>query len=178
MKKFVLLLVFLVAGAGFYATPYYTAHQMQQAAQSNNHQALNSYVDYPALKESLKVSLNNSVGESLLKNKTDSGMNAFAAMFAAAFVNPLVDVLVTPENIAAMLQADMPKDLKKSESNNTQPAPPEDELITRKYYQDFDHFVIDVSSQKRPHEPFKFTFTRQGLLSWKLTGLTIPKLST
>ncbi len=104
-------------------------------------------------------------------------MNAFATMFAAAFVNPMIDVLVTPENIAAMLQADMPKDLKKSEGN-TPPAPPEDELITRKYYQDFDHFVIDVSSQKRPHEPFKFTFTRQGLLSWKLTGLTIPKLSS
>lgn len=177
MKKFVVLLLLLLTGAGFYATPYYAAHQMQQAAQNNNHQALNSYVDYPALKESLKVSLNNSVGESLLKNKTDSGMNAFAAMFAAAFVNPLVDVLVTPENIAAMLQADMPKDLKKSK-DNTPPAPPEDELITRKYYQDFDHFVIDVSSQKRPNEPFKFTFTRQGLLSWKLTGLTIPKLST
>lgn len=178
MKKFLILLVFLVAGAGFYATPYYAAHQMQQAAQSNNHQALNSYVDYPALKESLKVSLNNSVGESLLKNKTDSGINAFAAMFAAAFVNPLVDMLVTPENIATMLQADMPKDLQKSKNSTPTQSPEDDTLITRKYYQDFDHFVIDVSSQKRPNEPFKFTFTRQGLLGWKLTGLTIPKLST
>ena len=96
MKKFLVLLFFLLAGAGFYATPYYTAHQMQQATQSNNSQALNSYIDYPAVKESLKTSLHGSISQSLLKNKTDSGMNAFAAMFAAAFVNPLIDVLVTP----------------------------------------------------------------------------------
>jgi hypothetical protein len=56
------------------------------------------------LKKVSKASLHGNLSQSLLKNKTDSGMNAFAAMFAAAFVNPLVDVLVTPENISLMLQ--------------------------------------------------------------------------
>jgi hypothetical protein len=46
--------------------------------------------------------------------------------------------------------------------------------VTHKYYQDFDHFVIDVADKKQPDNPFRFTFTRQGLLQWKLTGLTIP----
>lgn len=182
MKKFLVLLFFLLAGAGFYATPYYTAHQMQQATQSNNSQALNSYIDYPAVKESLKTSLHRSISQSLLKNKTDSGMNAFAAMFAAAFVNPLIDVLVTPENIGLMLQADLPSDLKSSKdknADNTNDTPHQkDDIVTHKYYQDFDHFVIDVADKKQPDNPFRFTFTRQGLLNWKLTGLSIPKLSS
>ena len=102
-------------------------------------------------------------------------MNAFAAMFAAAFVNPLVDVLVTPENISLMLQADLPSDLESSkDKNSANTAHQQDDIVTHKYYQDFDHFVIDVADKKQPDNPFRFTFTRQGLLQWKLTGLTIP----
>lgn len=176
MKKVLLVLLLIAATAGFYATPYYTAHQMQQAAQANDSSKLNNYIDYSAVKENLKVSLNSSISKSLLKNKTDSGMNAFAAMFAAAFVNPLIDVLVTPENLSLMLQANMPQDLKSAQDNNNKSNTPkaEDDVITHKYYQDFNHFVVDVSHKSQPDNPFSFTFSRQGLFSWKLTGLAIP----
>jgi hypothetical protein len=178
MKKFLLFVLFLGAGAGFYATPYYTAHKMQQAAQSKNGPALNSYIDYPAVKKSLQTSLHGNLSQSLLKNKTDSGMNAFAAMFAAAFVNPLIDVLITPENISLMLNADLPSDLKSTQETNTNQTndaeSEKNDIVTHKYYQDFDHFVIDVADKQSPDSPFRFTFTRQGLLNWKLTGLTIP----
>lgn len=178
MKKFLLIAFFIAASAGFYATPYYSASQMQQAAQANDSSKLNSYIDYPMVKESLKASLHSSIGHSLLKNKTDSGMNAFAAMFAAAFVNPLVDGLVTPENISLMLQANQPSGLQTSKEDNKAEENPQsttkDDIMTHKYYQDFDHFVIDVASKTEPNKPFRFTFTRQSLVSWKLTGLTIP----
>ena len=133
MKKVLLVLLLIAATAGFYATPYYTAHQMQQAAQANDSSKLNNYIDYSAVKENLKVSLNGSISKSLLKNKTDSGMNAFAAMFAAAFVNPLIDVLVTPENLSLMLQANMPQDLKSAQDNNNNKSntpKAEDDVIT------------------------------------------------
>lgn len=177
MKKFLLIALFIAASAGFYATPYYSASQMQQAAQTNDSGKLNSYIDYPLVKESLKASLHGSLSQSLLKNKTDSGMNAFATMFAAAFVNPLIDVLVTPENITLMLQADLPSDLKSSKDKSSHDtngtSHQQDDIVTHKYYQDFDHFVIEVASKSEANKPFRFTFTRQGLLSWKLTGLTI-----
>ncbi|MCB1657308.1 MAG: DUF2939 domain-containing protein [Moraxellaceae bacterium] len=176
MKKLLLGLPLIAASAGFYATPYYTAHQMQQAAQANDSTKLNSYIDYSAVKQSLKASLNSSISQSLLKNKTDSGMNAFATMFAAAFVNPLIDVLVTPENLSLMLQANMPKDLQSAQDSNNKSdtSKAEEEVITHKYYQDFDHFVVDVAHHSAPDKPFSFTFSRQGLLGWKLTGLAIP----
>ncbi len=81
-----------------------------------------------------------------------------------------------------MLQADLPSDLKSSKdknADNTNDTPHQkDDIVTHKYYQDFDHFVIDVADKKQPDNPFRFTFTRQGLLNWKLTGLSIPKLSS
>ena len=42
---------------------------------------------------------------------------------------------------------------------------------------DFDHFAVDIANQQYPQAIFRFTFTRQGLIAWKLTGLTLPKSS-
>lgn len=178
MKKFFALLLVFVLGAGFYSTPYYAAHQVQQAAQSKDSQRLNSYIDYAALRASLKQSLSENFSQTLLNNKTDSGMNAFATMFANAFVTPLIDNLVTPENIALMLQAELPEKLKHTEkqaAEANQQETEKDQLIMAKSYVDFDHFAVDIAHQQQPQAIFRFTFTRQGLFAWKLTGLTLPK---
>lgn len=178
MKKFFALLLVLVLAAGFYSTPYYTAHQLQQAAHSKDSQRLNSYIDYPALRTSLKESISQNFSQALLNNKTDNGMNAFAAMFASAFVTPLIDSLVTHENIALMLQAELPEKLKHTDKQAAEANKQEmekDQLIMAKSYVDFDHFAVDIAHQQQPQAIFRFTFTRQGLFAWKLTGLTLPK---
>lgn len=177
MKKFIIIVVLLLLSVGFYSTPYYTAKQLQQAAQAKDSQRLNSYIDYNQVRSSLKQSLSENFSQTLLNNKTDSGMNAFATMFANAFVTPLIDALITPENMALMLQAELPAKLKQGEQT-TEPNKHNDktnELIIHQSYVDFDHFAVDIAHQQQPNAVFRFTFTRQGLFAWKLTGLTLPK---
>lgn len=179
MKKILAVFLLLILAVGFYSTPYYTARQLQQAAQAKDSQALNSYIDYAQVRSSLKQSLSENFSQTLLNNKTDGGMNAFATMFANAFVTPLIDALITPENMALMLQAELPDKLKKAEQSTTEPNQNNDqtnELIIHQSYLDFDHFAVDIAHQQQPNAVFRFTFTRQGLFSWKLTGLTLPKI--
>lgn len=179
MKK-VAALVLVLVGGGFYATPYIALHNMQQAAQAKDVTALNQYIDYPAVKESLKLSMNSEMSKALLKNKTDSGMNAFATMFAAAFVNPMIDIVVTPENMAMMLQADMPKAIDtndKSTPNQADKPVDKADVVTHKSYQDFNHFVVTLAKADHPALAFTFTFERNGLINWKLKGLAIPAMT-
>ncbi len=178
MKK-IAALVLVMVGAGFYATPYLAVNDMRNAAKARDATTLNQYIDYPAVKESLKQSLNSDMSKTLLKDKTDSGMNAFATMFASAFVNPLIDILVTPENMALMLQAEMPKALDThdtstpNENNNSK----QDELIISKHYQNFDHFVVTMAKKSHPDLVFTFTLARIGLVNWQLKGLAVPQLA-
>lgn len=182
MKK--LLSVFILGAfigmvAVFFAAPYYTVYQLQQAAQAHDSERLNRYIDYPAVRAHLKDSLSQALSQTLLEEKTDSGMNAFATQFANAFVSPLVDNLVTPNNVALMLQAKRPKKFKETQqpySHDAQDDDTHEELITQQTYVDLNTFVVDIAQAKQPHTVFKLTLTRQGIIHWKLTGLTLPKI--
>jgi hypothetical protein len=179
MKKIVAL-VLVIVGGGFYATPYIALHNMQQAAQALDSAVLNQYIDYPAVKESLKLSMNGEMSKALLKNKTDSGMNAFATMFASAFVNPMIDIIVTPENIAMMLQANTPKAIDthdKSTPNQAEKPLNREDVITHKHYQDFSHFIVTIAKTDHPDLAFTFTFERHGLINWQLKSLAIPSMA-
>lgn len=180
MKKFIAAGIALILAICFYLTPYHTIRQMQQAAKAHDAAALNAYIDYPALKDSLKASLNHDMSQALLKNKSDNGMNAFAKMFAAAFVNPLVDVLVTPESVALMLQADLPENARKNSDQDAKPAQADnadrEKLVIHQHYNSFNQFVVTVAKPEFPNAAFTFTLSRDGLLGWKLTGIAIPPL--
>lgn len=183
MKKFFAAGTLVGLAVGFYLTPFYSLRQMQHAAKTHDATTLNRYVDYPALRESLKTSLQGEMSKALLQDKTDNGMNAFAKMFATAFVNPLVDTLVTSESVALMLRANMPKSASKnqpseatpsSKADNTKNATEDEKIITNHHYQDFNHFVVTVAKPQFPKAVFTFTLSRDGFLSWKLTGIAIP----
>ncbi len=183
MKKTLLGIAITISAVAFYYTPYLTLKHMREAAKNHDAATLNSYIDYPALRESLKTSLSSSMSHALLKNKTDSGMNAFATMFAAAFVNPMVDTLITSNNVSLMLRADLPNPSDshqhQTEAASNEAAPDDHhhkDIVTSGHYQDFNHFVATVAKKENPQALFSFTFERDGLVSWKLKGLTIPPL--
>ncbi|PTQ88484.1 DUF2939 domain-containing protein [Agitococcus lubricus] len=159
--------------AVLYASPYYAVYQFQEAIRSKNTAKLNSLIDYPAVKESLKKSLSQTMSAALLTEKTDNGMNAFATMFANAFVNPLVDTLITPDNLALMLSAKQPDGLDK-ETTDIAPSKTTQDLEFKQSYQGINTFVVDVYDSQQPTLVFNFEFSRTGILSWQLTALKIP----
>ena len=52
--KIIFALLLAVVGGALFAQPYYTAYQMRAAADRRDHEALASYIDFPAVRASLK----------------------------------------------------------------------------------------------------------------------------
>ena len=91
----------------------------------------------------------------------------------------MIDIVVTPDNMAMMLQADMPKaiDTEDKSTPNQADKPVDKDVIIHKSYQDFNHFVVSLAKADQPNGAFTFTFERHGLIHWQLKGLAIPSLA-
>ncbi|MGB8702501.1 MAG: DUF2939 domain-containing protein, partial [Thermosynechococcaceae cyanobacterium] len=97
--------IFAVCGVGgwLYAGPYITLYQMYQAINQQNALKISEHVDFPALRESVKSNLSAVV----TKESAQQG-NAILGLLGAALgslvASPVIDAVVTPEGVAALLQ--------------------------------------------------------------------------
>ncbi|APD12399.1 DUF2939 domain-containing protein [Pandoraea sputorum] len=106
MRKLSLVVVALLVVLGLlFGTPYYTLWRARDAANARDATTLSSYVDYPAVRESLKLSLHDELSRQMDKQRS----NAFGALALALggwVSDRVVEALLTPEAVAAMLRGD------------------------------------------------------------------------
>ncbi|APD11309.1 hypothetical protein UC34_14510 [Pandoraea vervacti] len=106
MRKLSVVVVALVVVLGLlFGTPYYTLWRARDAANARDADALSSYVDYPAVRESLKTSLHDELSRQMDKQRG----NAFGALALALggwVSDRVVEALLTPQAVAAMLRGD------------------------------------------------------------------------
>jgi hypothetical protein len=94
----------VVAGvAWFFVAPVMAANALQTALREGNAEAINNGVDFPTLRENLKVSLSASLAGQGNPKPLEPGQ-ALGAAFAGLVVGPLVDVLVTPAGLSALFK--------------------------------------------------------------------------
>jgi hypothetical protein len=158
----------LIIAAGvtcYLASPGWTLHQMKAAADANDPDALNSYIDYPALREDLKGEI---IGQMMAEAKKDkSGFGGLGLAIGTAVIGPVIDGLVSPAGMRAALTA-------KRDQAQTKAAPqaasalrvPNDPVIVRRGFSEF-----LVASKRQPKSGL--VFKRHGL-SWKLSGVDLP----
>ncbi len=82
---------------------------MKDAAQSHDADALNAYIDYPALRESLKAELMARMTAEAQKGK--SGFGALGMAFGSAIIGPMINILVSPAGMRAALLANNQEDM-------------------------------------------------------------------
>jgi hypothetical protein len=117
-----LVVLAVVAVLAFaYASPYIALERLKRAADARDAQTVNQYVDFPALRDSLKQQL---VG--LLERRLDGSghgnpLAAIGAMIGVAVIGPLVDAYATPDGVAALLNGIPPR----GEPGERPPAPPD-----------------------------------------------------
>ncbi len=90
-----------------YASPYLVLSRLRDAVQARDVQMIDRYVDYPALRASLKEQLTQMLSRRVETQKLQHPLAALGALVGMAFVNPLVDAYATPDGVAALL-AGMP----------------------------------------------------------------------
>ncbi|MBW2149392.1 MAG: DUF2939 domain-containing protein [Deltaproteobacteria bacterium] len=176
---FVALVVIMAAGA-FVAQPYITVYRYQAALKSGDVDRINEYIDYPALRHSLKTQIRLMfIKEMARDSKTAFGPLAMG--FVGLFADKMIDVLITPEGMAAMfsgefralgeeINADHP-------SEETQHHAGGDLLSKCSFsYQFPSRFVISSKSDTTKGGEIKLIFRRNWLV-WKLSAIQLPPLS-
>jgi hypothetical protein len=168
--KIVAPVLLAVLGIWFYLTPYQAYSGMTKAAENRDAIALANYVNFPALKESVKANLNAEFSAEIARQSAGDPAAALGAAFASALINPMVEALITPDSLTTMVRNGVPP----SADATAEAAAPESQTETTKGYEGFNRFVVKVRQQGTTREPVVFVFHREGLVSWKLSAMRLP----
>jgi len=165
----------LAAGALFLvlassaASPWWTLHRLQSAVARHDAEAVSAQVDFPALRASVKGQLLASMGRDAGKADGGNPFAAFGSALALAFVNPLIDAVVSPAGVSAMVEHGR---IAVAQPERT-PADADTEPVREKpryalAYRGWDRFAVTAQ------DGGSFVFRRAGLWTWKLAGIEMP----
>jgi len=173
-------ILIVLAGIAFYCTPYLTYRSIRMAAENRDAAALSEYIDFPAIKKSLKENFKAKI--EVTEKKDGDKFAGIGAAIASAFINPLVDAFVTPETISMMMKGNLPSLIKKERRGEKKSEHAGDKQSSRSaarpetlmYYESLNRFVVEVKKKGSGEEPIALVFKRSRLIHWKLCAIKLP----
>ncbi|WP_343656231.1 DUF2939 domain-containing protein [Paraburkholderia caribensis] len=189
-----LIAIVVVAALGYaYASPYIALDRLKRAADSREVETVNAYVDYPALRDSLKLQVTGLLTRRLDVQHNGNPLAAIGAMIGVALIGPLVDAYATPDGVAALLngmpprgepgerpppppaaqtdnppQTPPPASGQANANSKTPPQPPQ----TTAGYRGLNEFVVSYQHGVGDTR-YAAIFRRQGLFTWKLSAVDL-----
>lgn len=168
-KNKILLLIGLLGFTSWYAaTPYIAAKSIRDAAEARDAVALASHVDFPAFRESVKAAISDQVTREMAKRGARK-VGAFAGMLLVVVTEKLVDVMVTPRGLEALMAGAKPGEKTEGDETGDRPKPE----VSMKYA-GFDEFEVLVQQKSADAKPLVLILRRHGFADWKLSGLRLP----
>ena len=167
VKKIPLLIVaLLVIVAGYlYASPYLALNSIKNAAQARDAEKLSSYIDFPSVKQGVKEQVKAKFAAEMMAGDNKGGFEALGSMFAATMTDTLVDGLITPEGVAAIM-------VKKEEQESNEAQEESEDLQYETSYASFNSFNVDINNAEGK-DGIRIVLHRDGL-SWKVTNINLP----
>ncbi|WP_164549511.1 DUF2939 domain-containing protein [Tsuneonella rigui] len=172
-RKFALVAVAVVAllavGGWYWGSPLYAMSQLKSAAMEGDAEALEDNIDFPKVRGSVKSQMRAAMAAELVKDD-DNPFGKLGAMMAMGMIDGIVDGLVTPEGMAAMIaEGKMQKPRTTSASSGSADKKPVEWTVERKGWDRFTAKPVVAAGQAAP----SLQFERDGL-GWKLAGIKIP----
>ncbi len=166
----------LVFGLLLYASPYLALLQMRQAAGVRDGSALAAWVDFPSLRASVKLGVQQRlVGpRSPGSAEPPSPARAMGAAVASALLGPMVDALITPASLARLLQGVPPASAALPRPQGSEAAVPPPRVETAMGYEHPQRFVFSIRQAGEDEEPVELVRHRQGLFGWQIAELRLP----
>lgn len=174
--------------AGYFASPILALQGLTAAAKAGDKARLESAVDFPAVRESLKSQLKASMTRKVEEDPKlrDNPFAAFGQMLLVGVVDKAVDTYATPDAIANMVATNEPPKsisatpggpvIGQSQPEAKKPRAKSDTEV-RYGYVDLDHFRATYRDRKDgDQEPFGLVLERRGLFKWKLVKIELPGL--
>lgn len=171
-------MIAIAACIWFYLTPYIAVANMRSAIESKDSKRFSQYVDFVAIRESVKSNLMISMANKTSKEKNKDSSGIIATALAAAFIGPIIDSIVTPEGLAMMLKGDKPMIGERNDQENISAKPsaasePDKPNISMSY-KGLSVFVVSITNKNSREQAFELIFNRDGFISWKLCSLQFP----
>lgn len=172
---------------GFYlASPIFALQGLTAAAKAGDKAKLERAVDFPAVRESLKLQLKASMTRKIEDDPKlrDNPFAAFGQLLLGGLVDKAVDTYATPDAIATMVATkESPKRIEATPGGAVVTPPPPEKTKAKASntevdyaYDDLDHFrvtYVDVRDGSR----FDLVLKRHGLFGWKLVEIKLPDLN-
>jgi hypothetical protein len=180
-----------------YASPYLVLSRLRDAVQQRNAQMIDRYVDYPALRASLKQQVTQMLRQRVETQKLQHPLAALGALVGMALVDPLVDAYATPDGVAALLKGMPPRGepgetppsagdqpAEQSEQGQQQQGAPSSPVAgstqaetTRASssagYRDMNTFAVSYA-RSSGSPPYSVIFHRRGWFSWQIDAVELP----
>lgn len=160
----------VACGGGLYASPYITLYQMYQAVERKDVQEVSNYVDFPALRDSVKTNLQTIVTRETAQSSNPI-LGLLGSVMGGAVLNPVVDNLVTPSGVAALLEGQQLQLGNKGSKAQFEPGTGSPDV--KAGYESFNQFAVTVKPKGESIEPVTILLSRNGL-SWKISGVRLP----
>ena len=169
VKKWVIgavVLLMALAATWYVASPGYAMSKLRDAAVAGDREALAERVDFPAVRESIKSQLSAVMMAEMAKQKQDDNpLAALGGMFAMGLVNTMIDGMVTPDGIKAMVERG--KFQKPGQHVASAPNAEVEWTVERKGLDKF-----EARQENASNDP-ALVFKRDGF-GWKLTDIRMP----
>lgn len=175
------LIAFAVA-AYSYASPYVVLDRLKTAADARDAVTVNQYVDYPALRMSLKQQVTDMLTRRLDTAKRENPLAAIGALVGMALTGPLVDAYATPDGVSALLngmpprgepgeQPPEPPSAQRDEATSPDQPPPRPPRASAGY-RGMSEFVVTYR-RGATSQPYNVILQRDGWFSWKLAAVEL-----
>ncbi len=153
------------------ATPYITVSQMQAAAEARDGQALSEYIDFVAVRQSLNTQLTAMLADQMTQTTDDDAMGLLGAAFGSKIIELLLDAIVTPEGLVAVLNGNSMTDVLDQEA----PAAATNAANTSVSmgYQSLDTFGVTITNTDT-QSATTLVLRRDGL-NWRLSEILLPQ---
>ncbi len=176
-KKFsIFILPVLTFIAYLIASPFLTVSHIKAAVRNRDSQKLCEKIDFPSLRQNLKSQFNAKIVEEAGTDLDDNRLGSYALAFASTFADGIVEVFVTPEGIAALMEkGEFLKDRPEADFEDTFKTFTEVFRESRFSFSSINSFSVWVSNDV--DEEIRFVFRRKGL-DWRLSNVIVPELKT
>jgi hypothetical protein len=163
----------LCLGAAYvYFSPYVAFARLKLAAGSGDEQALRALVDFPAVRESVKGEVSGAVGRTLSLGGRVRGLGGIAGAAAGVLSSHVVDALVTPQGISALVKGGRSvKDAARDAGGGSQGGGGAPAVTTTQGYEGPNTFVVHLAERGSGKERASLVLTRSGIVSWRMTGV-------
>lgn len=150
--------------AALVASPYIAVRGMKQALITGDTDALQTYIDFPVLRQNMKDQINSHLAQDVAPELQDNPFAGFAALLATSMSDQLVDTLISPSMLANLMRSRQAQSAK----DGTTP-----ELLSNAQlsYDSLSRFRIALKGQDG--DALNLYMYRHGL-SWKLSRIDLP----